>query len=124
LVVGLFGGLLTSSTVSADPQPGTRFQIPRIDLGDPFGTGTSDWDTKIQVQNLGPATTVTATFYGPYVGTGTAPLLGTQAMWMPAGGVWTLHNVITLNFHGRVGHHHHSRPRQRSGGSDGGSLGD
>ena len=98
LVTGLFGGLLTASTVSADPVSGIRFQIPRIDLGDPFVTGISDWATKIQVQNLGPATTVTATFYGPYKGTGVFPALGKQTMWLPVRGVWTLHNVLKLNF--------------------------
>jgi hypothetical protein len=98
LVTGLFGGMLTASSVSADPVPGVRFQIPRIDLGDPFGTGISDWDTKIQIQNLGPTTVVTVTFYGPFEGDGAITALGTEVRTVVAGGVWTLHNVITLNF--------------------------
>jgi hypothetical protein len=38
LATGLLGGLLTASTVSADPVPGIFVQIPRIDVaGSEFG---------------------------------------------------------------------------------------
>jgi len=96
LVIGLFGGLLTGSTVSADPSPGYRFQIPRIDLGDVFGTDPAgDWDTKIQIQNVGGTTAVvTATFYGPFEGDGEITALGTEVRTLVPNGVWTLHSVL------------------------------
>ncbi len=95
LVTGLFGGLLTGSTVSADPTPGTFIEIPRIDVGDVFGTG--DWDTQIQIMNLGADAMVYAEFYGgnPYLcpPNEDGPFYDVE-MWMPAGAVWTLHNAI------------------------------
>ena len=96
LVIGLFGGLLTGSTVSADPSPGIRFQLPRIDLGDVFGTTPAgDWDTKIQIQNVGGTTAVvTVTFYGPFEGDGEITALGTEVRTLVPNGVWTLHNVL------------------------------
>ena len=57
LVLGLLVGLMTVGTVSADPTPGVRFQIPRIDIGELYGTG--DWSTWIQVQNVSPPDPVT-----------------------------------------------------------------
>jgi len=95
LVTGLFGGLLTGSTVSADPTPGTFIEIPRIDVDDVFGTGV--WETQIQIMNLGPAAMVYAEFYGgnPYLcpPNEDGPFYDVE-MWMPEGGVWTLHNAI------------------------------
>jgi hypothetical protein len=38
------------------------------------------------------------TFYGPFEGDGAITALGTEVRTVVAGGVWTLHNVITLNF--------------------------
>ena len=96
LVTGMLGGLLTSSTVSADPTPGTVIEIPRIDVDDVFGTG--DWDTQIQIQNVGAASTfVTVEFWG-----GWSELCPTNSpgsfydvqQWLPVGGIWTLHSAI------------------------------
>ena len=96
LVVGLFGGLLTGSTVSADPTPGIFIEIPRIDKGNVFGTGT--WDTQIQIQNVsGIATTVTVEFWPGWSKTcppQASTSLGTRTMWVPVNGVWTLHSAI------------------------------
>ena len=50
LVLGVMVGLMTVGTVAADPTPGVKIQIPRIDVGDVLGTG--DWETWIQVQNV------------------------------------------------------------------------
>jgi len=50
LVLGILVGLMTVGTVAADPTPGVKIQIPRIDVGDVLGTG--DWETWIQVQNV------------------------------------------------------------------------
>jgi len=96
LVIGLFGGLLTGSTVSADPTPGQVVELPRIDLGDVFGTG--DWDTKIQVQNVGPVSGGAVVFFWPAYD-GTCPSndpgpMGHACMQLPWNGVWTLHNQI------------------------------
>lgn len=55
LVLGVLVGLMTVNTVAADPTPGIKIQIPRIDVGDVFGTG--DWETWIQVQNVGAVDT-------------------------------------------------------------------
>lgn len=55
LVLGVLVGLITVNTVSADPTPGIKIQIPRIDVGDVLGTG--DWETWIQVQNVGTVDT-------------------------------------------------------------------
>ena len=98
LVTGLLGGLLSGSIVSADPQPGARVQIPRIDLGDVFGTG-GDWDTKIQIQNTTTTpTTVTVDFYAGYSAKcpddGGGDILDTRTWSLPAKGVWTLHSTI------------------------------
>jgi hypothetical protein len=96
LVVGLFGGLLTASTVSADPTPGDVIEIPRIDVDDTFGTGA--WDTRIQIQNVGlAATTVTVEFWGAYSALcppNQSASLGTVQMWVPIGGIWTLQSAI------------------------------
>ena len=96
LVTGLLGGLLTGSTVSADPNVGTFFEIPRIDVGDVFGTG--DWTTRIQIQNVDVVdTTVTVEFYGgdPFL---CPPNEDGPFYWaemnVPAGGVWTLQSAI------------------------------
>jgi hypothetical protein len=50
LVLGILVGLMTVGTVAADPTPGVKIQIPRIDVGDVLGTG--DWETWIHVQNV------------------------------------------------------------------------
>jgi hypothetical protein len=55
LVLGVLVGLITVNTVAADPTPGVKIQIPRIDVGDVLGTG--DWETWIQVQNVGTVDT-------------------------------------------------------------------
>ena len=96
LVTGLLGGLLTSSTVSADPTPGDVIEIPRIDVGNVFGTG--DWTTRIQIQNVGScATTVTVEFWGGWsklCPPNQPASLGTVQMWIPVGGIWTLQSAI------------------------------
>jgi len=95
LVIGLFGGLLTASTVSADPTTGTWIEVPRIDKGTVFG---QTWDTKIQIQNTGAATWVLVDFWKGW--SRTCPpatdtnYAGVAEMWLPAGGVWTLHDAI------------------------------
>jgi len=89
LVTGLLGGLL-SSTVSADPNPGTVIEIPRIDKG-------GGWDTKIQIQNVSLIpTTVTVEFWSGWSQTCPPQSASTtrRQMVVPAGGVWTLHNAI------------------------------
>jgi hypothetical protein len=99
LVTGLLGGLMTSSTVSADPTPGCVIEIPRIDLGDVFDTGTADeWDTKIQVQNVGGVDAGAIAFFWPEWD-GTCPSndpgpMGHACMQLPDNGVWTLHTQI------------------------------
>ena len=50
LVLGILVGLMTVGTVAADPTPGKKIQIPRLDVGDVSGNG--DWETWIQVQNV------------------------------------------------------------------------
>jgi hypothetical protein len=50
LVLGVLVGLMTVNTVAADPTPGIKIQVPRIDVGDVLGTG--DWETWIHVQNV------------------------------------------------------------------------
>ena len=50
LVLGVIVGLMTVGSVAADPTPGVKIQIPRIDVGDVLGTG--DWETWIQAQNV------------------------------------------------------------------------
>ncbi len=50
LVLGMLVGLMTVGTVAADPTPGVKIQLPRIDVGDVLGTGP--WETWIQVQNV------------------------------------------------------------------------
>jgi len=112
LVIGLFGGLMTGSTVSADPAPGKVIEIPRIDLGDVFGLCTglegpalsaclaaNDWDTQIQVQNTSSTATayVVAVFWETYSGlcpSNNPGPKGHACMMVPANGIWTLHNQI------------------------------
>jgi len=98
LVIGLFGGLLTASTVSADPLPGLVVEIPRIDLGDVFGTTIADWQTRIQVQNVGSGPTGVVAIFWPGFD-GTCPSsdpgpMGHACMWLPYNGVWTLRSQI------------------------------
>ncbi len=97
LVTGLFGGLLTGSTVSADPVPGFIVEIPRIDIGDAFAA-EGDWDTQIQIQNVGGFYGgVVVFFWDAYSGEcpSNAPgPSGHACMQLPPGGVWTLHNQI------------------------------
>jgi hypothetical protein len=99
LVTGLLGGLMTASTVSADPTPGCVVEIPRIDLGDVFDTETEDeWDTKIQVQNVGGVDGGAIAFFWP-PWDGTCPSndpgpMGHACMQLPFNGVWTLHSQI------------------------------
>jgi len=49
LVLGMLVGLMTVGTVAADPTPGVKIQIPRLDVGD---TGNGEWETWIHVQNV------------------------------------------------------------------------
>ncbi|MGA9348429.1 MAG: hypothetical protein WBW48_06450 [Anaerolineae bacterium] len=44
LVLGVVVGLMTVNTVAADPTPGVRIQIPRIDVGDALGICTDTCD--------------------------------------------------------------------------------
>jgi hypothetical protein len=53
---------MSIGTVAADPTPGVRIQIPRIDIGDVLGTG--DWETWIQVQNVSHDVDTGAIFFG------------------------------------------------------------
>jgi hypothetical protein len=55
LVLGVLVGLMMVDTIAADPTPGIKIQIPRIDVGDVNGTGA--WETWIQVQNVGTVDT-------------------------------------------------------------------
>jgi len=50
LVLGVMVGLMTVGSVAADPTPGVKIQVPRLDIGDVLGTGK--WETWIQVQNV------------------------------------------------------------------------
>jgi hypothetical protein len=93
LMTGLLGGLMASSTVSADPIQGTRIQVPRIDMGDIFGTGA--WATKLQIQNVGSGPTWAAVCYwGAYSDECPPNDPGKLSTWhkqrIPANGVWTL----------------------------------
>jgi hypothetical protein len=71
-------------------------EIPRIDVDDVFGTG--DWDTKIQIQNVGDGDTwVEVYFWEAYSELCPPNEPGDfydVAMWVPEGGVWTLHSAI------------------------------
>ena len=92
LVTGLLSGLMTASTVSADPSPGTRIQIPRIDFGDVFGAGTS-WATKLQIQNLSSTswTWAAVCYWEAYSGEcSSSTLLTWHKRYIPPHGVWTL----------------------------------
>ena len=96
LVTGLLGGLMTASTVSADPTTGLVIELPRLDRDDVFGTG--DWDTRIQVQNVGATAGGAVVFFWPEYD-GTCPSNdpgpnGHACMQLPYNGVWTLHNQI------------------------------
>jgi hypothetical protein len=62
LVLGVLMGLITVGIVAADPTPGVKIQIPRLDIGDVLGTG--DWETWIQVQNVSHITDTGAIFVG------------------------------------------------------------
>jgi len=76
-----------TSTVPPPPSLGSRIQLPRIDLGDAFGSGTS-WSTRIQIQNVGSKPTWAAVIYWRGAGRGA---LGTwHKRWLPLHGVWTL----------------------------------
>jgi hypothetical protein len=76
-----------TSTVPVIPGPGRRIQIPRVDVGDAFGVGTS-WSTSIQIQNVGSTSTWAAVIYWKAAGYGS---LGTwHKRWLPMNGVWTL----------------------------------
>jgi hypothetical protein len=100
LVIGLLGGLMSASTVSADPTPGSVIEIPRIDKGDVFATDTeNEWDTVIHVQNVDLALGggVVAFFWPAW--DGTCPSndpgpCGHACMQLPYNGVWTLHSQI------------------------------
>lgn len=76
-----------TSTVPAPPRPGRRIQIPRVDVGDAFGVGTS-WSTSIQIQNVGSTSTWAAVIYWQAPGYG--PLGTWHKRWLPLNGVWTL----------------------------------
>jgi uncharacterized repeat protein (TIGR01451 family) len=78
--------------------PGLIVEIPRIDLGDVYDSGIDDWDTKVQVQNVGDDDTGVVAFFWPAYD-GTCPdndpgPSGLACMFMPEDGVWTLHNQI------------------------------
>ena len=94
LVIGLFGGLMTASTVSADPDQGKRIQVPRIDVEDLFGGG--DWDTLLQIQNTSStvATWVAVTYWKTYTDecppNATAALSTYHKQYVQANGIWTL----------------------------------
>ena len=94
LVTGLFGSLLTGSTVSADPLPGRVIEIPQIDRYE------EGWDTRIQIQNVGgPGWNGGAVvfFWPPWDGTcpsGDPGPIAHACMQLPGNGVWTLHNQI------------------------------
>jgi hypothetical protein len=98
LVTGLLGGLLSGSTVSADPNPGQVIEIPRIDLRTAFVTGAG-WGTRIQVLN--PSLTsdayVTAVFWKKYSGycpsNSPGPFYHT-CMKLQPNGVWTMQGAI------------------------------
>jgi len=62
LVLGVMVGLITVGSVAADPTPGVRIQIPRLDVGDVLGTG--DWETWIQAQNVSHDVDTGAIFFG------------------------------------------------------------
>jgi len=94
LVVGLLGGLMTGSTVSADPTQGKRIQIPRIDMEDLFDSG-EDWETRLQIQNLGTADQwVAVTYWGEYSDECPYNSPGPLSTWhkqnVKADGIWTL----------------------------------
>jgi len=93
VVTGLMGGTMISSTVSADPETGTKFGIPRLDLDAIWGGG-EDWQTKIQVQNVGGAATWAAIVYWGTPGScppnETGSLSTWRRRWIPVNGVWTV----------------------------------
>jgi len=65
LGLGLVIALMMVTSVAGDPIPGKKIQIPRIDVGDIYGTG--DWETLIQVQNVGEKDTGAIMFvWGEY----------------------------------------------------------
>jgi len=69
LVLGVLVGLMTVGTVAADPTPGVKIQVPRIDVGEGITFGTGPWETWIQVQNVGTEDTGAIFFgWGEYSG--------------------------------------------------------
>ena len=83
------------NSVPATPVPEAPEYIRTVAVA-VFGTDPAgDWDTKIQIQNVGTSSAVvTATFYGPFEGDGEITALGTEVRTLVIDGVWTLHSVL------------------------------
>jgi hypothetical protein len=120
-MLGVLAGLLMVGTVAADPTPGIRIQIPRIDVGDGLGVCTdycdpdsenydedlcdacvedNYWETWIQVQNVSPTDTDTgAIFFGweDYSGLCPSNAPGPQVHYcqlIRGNAIWTLKNQL------------------------------
>ncbi|MFQ5885798.1 MAG: carboxypeptidase regulatory-like domain-containing protein, partial [Anaerolineae bacterium] len=102
LGLGLVIGLMTITSVAGDPIPGKKVQIPRIDVGDVYGTG--DWETWIQVQNVGITRTGAIMFvWGDYAAehslcpTNDCGPIGHYCMLIEDNALWTVKDQISLH---------------------------
>ncbi len=98
LVLGILVGLMTVGTVAADPTPGVKIQLPRIDVGDVLGTGP--WETWIQVQNVSIDDTDTGAIFlgwGDYSGlcpTNDPGVIVHYCQLIRGNAIWTLRTQI------------------------------
>jgi len=100
LVLGVVVGLMTVGTVAADPTPGVKIQIPRIDVGDVLGTGR--WETWIHVQNVSHDVDTGAIFlgWGEYSGlcpTNDPGIIVHYCQLIRGNAVWTLRSQLATD---------------------------
>jgi hypothetical protein len=99
LVLGILVGLVMVSAVAADPTPGGKIQMPRIDIGQGITLGADPWETWIQVQNVGTDDTGAIFFgWGEYSALCPNNDPGTIAHYcqlIQGNAVWTLRTQLT-----------------------------
>ena len=101
LVLGMLVGLMTVGTVAADPTPGVKIQLPRIDVGDVLGTGP--WETWIQVQNVSIDDTDTGAIFlgwGEYSGlcpTNDPGVIAHYCQLIKGNALWTLRTQLATD---------------------------
>ncbi|MFQ5812848.1 MAG: hypothetical protein ACE5I2_06630 [Anaerolineae bacterium] len=99
LMLGVLVGLMTVGTVAADPTPGVKIQIPRIDVGEGITFGTGPWETWIQVQNVGITDTLAIFLgwgdYSEKCPTNDPGVIAHYCQSVKENGVWTLRTRLT-----------------------------